>query len=48
MIPIREKNVNTVLHAQRGERPAFLSISTNKVAAYINELEPIKKTVLIP
>ena len=47
-MPISAKKVNTVLHAQSGERPAFLRMSTNNVAAYINELEPIKNTVLMP
>ena len=47
-MPMVAKTVNTDLHAQRGVRPAFLRISTKRVAAYINELEPIKKAILIP
>ena len=42
------KTVKTVLQAHRGLRPAVFSRFTNRVAAYMKELEPIKNAVLTP
>ncbi len=42
------KNVKTVRYAHKGANPCFFNKSTNKVAAYINELDPIKNAVLNP